>query len=846
MSKVNKRLLIFLFLGLLYMLVASALLHASTTSPPIINSSSNNLSFSKAEQHWLAQNHLVRVRVGDYAPIQFFDKKPTGIAVDYLNIIAEKTGIQIEYLMGVSWGDALKKMQDRNGIDLLLGAVSTKERRNYLAFTDNYLSFPSVIFTQEDSEFISSLKDLSGKVVSVQNKVVVHDLLVKQYPDVRLLPKDTVEEALRSLVTRESDAYVGNLTVGSYYILTNGWNNIKVAAPTGFDPQSLAMAVRSDWPELAQIINKVLTTITPAEHATLRSQWSTPIRYEYGISGLDVLKLVGGVSSLLTVIIAIILWWNKRLSKEVDARTIAEKKLTKSKEKYRGLYENNPLPYQSLNEDGYILDVNPTWLTSLGYQREEVIGKHYTGFLHAESQQIFHQNFPKFKQNGCATGVEFQLVHKDGHFLYISLNGSVGYKDDGSVDRYYCVFHDITESKLAEEEKVKLEMVNRQLHKNQSLNRMAGAIAHNFNNLLATVIGNIEIVIDELPQDTEPVKCLDEAMQGALKAAEVSRQMLTYLGQSSGKHKSLDLSELCLQTLPLLRAASPTGIMIKEYLPNPGPNITANANQIQQVLTNIITNACEAIGNNQGVIDLQVKTVSSSEIPAKNRFPIDWEPQDKTYACIQAVDSGCGIAAEDIANLFDPFFSTKFQGRGLGLTVAWGIVTAQGGTFTVESEVGRGSTFQVFIPMSAYEVPQQSEPKNSPFPTPETGGTVLLVEDDNKVLVMTERILIRNGFKVITAEHGVQALEIFKKQSHKINVVLCDLNMPHMGGWETLAALRLINPSLPFIIVSGHDESHVFTEDHHELPQAFLHKPYQRSELLESLTKAMMGNVAKQ
>ena len=442
MHKSNLTLLIILSLGILRSMFAGPVLSNESPTPSkslspltIVDSNSGKLHFSKAEQDWLAQNHVVHVRVGDYAPIQLFDKKPSGIAVEYLNAIAEKIGIQIEYRREIHWADTLNKIRDHKGVDLLLGAMSTEERRQYLIFTDVYLSFPSVIFTREDSDFVSSLQDLAGKIVAVQNKVVVHNLLVEEYPDLKLLGKDTEKDALLSLVTRESDAYVGNLTVGSFYIQSNGWNNIKVAAPTGFDPQNLSMAVRSDWPELAQIINKSLASFTPDEHMALRSQWSEPIRYEYGISSVDIVKWVVGISSFLIVIIAIILWWNKRLAREIATRAIVEIKLTKSRENYRGLYNNNPLPYQSLNEDGCIVDVNPMWLTFLDYQREEVIGKHYTEFLHPESQQIFQENFPKLKQIGCVNAVQFQLKHKDGHFSDISLNGSVGYKEDGNVDR---------------------------------------------------------------------------------------------------------------------------------------------------------------------------------------------------------------------------------------------------------------------------------------------------------------------------------------------------------------------------------------------------------------------------
>ena len=185
--------------------------------------------------------------------------------------------------------------------------------------------------------------------------------------------------------------------------------------------------------------------------------------------------------------------------------------------------------------------------------------------------------------------------------------------------------------------------------------------------------------------------------------------MLTYLGQTRAQHEPLDLSEVCRRSLPMLRAAMPKDVVLETDLPSPGPVISANANQMQQVLTNLVTNAWEAIGDGRGVIHLTVKTVSPADIPTAHRFPVDWQPQDHAYACLEVADTGSGIADKDIEKLFDPFFSSKFTGRGLGLSVVLGIVRAHGGAVTVESEPGRGSIFRVFLPVSAEEVLRQPD-----------------------------------------------------------------------------------------------------------------------------------------
>ena len=203
-------------------------------------------------------------------------------------------------------------------------------------------------------------------------------------------------------------------------------------------------------------------------------------------------------------------------------------------------------------------------------------------------------------------------------------------------------------------------------------------------------------------------------------------------------------------------------------------------------------------------------------------------------------DAGCGIADEDIEKLFDPFFSSKFTGRGLGLPVVLGIVKAHGGAVTVESEPGRGSIFRVFLPVSNEEVPRQQDKTTQPLPM-EGGGTVLLVEDETMVRNIAATMLKHLGFSVIEAKDGVDAVEVFRQRRDEISCVLCDLTMPRMNGWETLTAMRKLAPDIPMILASGYDEAQVMEGDHPELPQVFLSKPYKHKDLIDAINQAMVG-----
>ena len=390
-------------------------------------------------------------------------------------------------------------------------------------------------------------------------------------------------------------------------------------------------------------------------------------------------------------------------------------------------------------------------------------------------------------------------------------------------------FRDVTEKR-------RLEAQNRALQKSESLGRMAGAIAHHFNNQLAVVIGNLDLLISNPTRKEELAECLSEAMSGARKAAEMSGQMLTYLGLTHGQREPQNLAELCRKQLPEIHAVMPKGVSLKTDLAEPGPVIEANESQVMQVISSLLTNAWEACGKERGHINLSVKTVRN--IPGTNRFPMEWQPKDATYACLEVSDTGSGIAAGDIERVFDPFYSSKFVGRGLGLAVVVGIAREHGGCVVVESEPGRGSVFRVFFPLMEEATPQK------PVAMPPTrkasgGGTVLVVEDEELVAKLVTRVLQRAGYRVIVAKDGLEGVELTQQHEGEICLAVLDLVMPRMDGWETLAVLRKLRPGIPVILCSGYDEVHAMAGDHAEQPQAFLGKPYAIEALMKAVGRAV-------
>jgi PAS domain S-box-containing protein len=379
----------------------------------------------------------------------------------------------------------------------------------------------------------------------------------------------------------------------------------------------------------------------------------------------------------------------------------SRQQLLESEQRYRSLFENNHAVMLLIDPDtAAIKDANFAACAFYGWNREELINKRIDEINTLAPEEIQAE-------------MRLARVEKRNHFFFRHrlANGTIRDVEvfSGPIplkghSLLYTIVHDITDRKRAEAEKAELEAQNRQLQKAESLARMAGAIAHHFNNQLQAVIGYIEIASHGLPRDSGSTELLVQALKAANRAAEVSRLMLVYLGQTPANQEPMRIGEVFRWNLPLLRAGIPETITLSAELSSPDPTIIGNANQIQQILTNLVTNAREAIGDSPGNIHLIVTTVSASEIPTVNCFPINWEKEADRYVCLAVTDSGCGVTETNVEKIFDPFFTSKSIGRGLGLSVILGIVRSHHGAVAVKSEPGKGSAFRVFFPLPPQEV----------------------------------------------------------------------------------------------------------------------------------------------
>jgi signal transduction histidine kinase len=356
----------------------------------------------------------------------------------------------------------------------------------------------------------------------------------------------------------------------------------------------------------------------------------------------------------------------------------------------------HPFPVYVADPDTWeMLYVNKALETAMGTPGSR---RCYEYLQHRSAPCPFCTNCSIFDQNYGKTMV-WDFQNEVTRRWYRCIDRAIVWSD-GRIARCETTI-DITDCIPAERERVKPDARNLQIQKAESLARMAGAMAHHYNNKLQVVIGNLELAMLNLPQNHIAAKHLAESLDAARKTVEMSGQILTYLGQVRGRREQVDLSEICRQCLPVLDGAIQGGnIILHTALASPGPVVSANGELMQKALTNLLINAVESLGEGGGFISMDVRRVSGREIPSARLFPIGWTPGDLEYACLEIRDSGCGIREEAAEKIFDPFFSSKMIGRGMGLPVAMGIVKAYQGAIAMESEPGCGSAFMVFLPVS--------------------------------------------------------------------------------------------------------------------------------------------------
>ncbi|MGE5487939.1 MAG: ATP-binding protein, partial [bacterium] len=383
------------------------------------------------------------------------------------------------------------------------------------------------------------------------------------------------------------------------------------------------------------------------------------------------------------------------------------------------------------------------------------------------------------------------------------------------------VIHDETERRRATE-------VTLQRQKLQSVGLLAGGIAHDFNNLLTGVIGNASLLLEQVPPGA--VGRVRQILSSAERAAHLTKQLLAYSGKGKFVVEEVDVSEAVNAVSGLVQFSIPKGVQLELAVQTRLPCVEVDPNQLQQILMNLVINAGEAIGEGHpGKITV---ATGMSDVDEPFVDATGQEVQPGRYVWIEVRDTGTGIAEEDKTRIFEPFFTTKFTGRGMGLAAVAGIVRAQKGAITVESKLGRGSTFRVYLPATSKHVaPEQ--------PVAAARATVLVVDDEFTVRDVATAVLSGRGYRVLTATDGREALALLARKEESIDAVVLDIVMPVMGAHEFLPVLRAHHPHVKVLLTSGYSESEARRLAGAGPESAFLPKPFTADQIATAVDELL-------
>lgn len=496
----------------------------------------------------------------------------------------------------------------------------------------------------------------------------------------------------------------------------------------------------------------------------------------------------------------------------------------------RDFFENAPDMFVSVCADtGTIRKCNETLVKTTGWRREEIVGSSIYSVYHPDCLKAVKAAFAAFKTTGSVYSNELALMTKSGGKIPVSLRASSIRDGDGKIVYSRSIWRDLTKYNLLKDRVVNVQHA-------ESLATLAGGIAHDFNNLLAAILGNAELAKHRIGDRHPESHYVGNIESAAIRASELTKQMLAYAGKGSFELSVCDLRELIEEIGRLVSSTHSPNIRFVYELGEAAAIVEADLTQVRQFVMNLISNAADSIGSEGGTVTIRtgVRTLSDTSV---SEMTIGRSQDSGDYVFVEVQDDGCGMSDETIQRMFEPFFSTKVGNhRGLGLAATLGVVSRHGGMIRVKSRLGEGTLIQVYLP----EARAQKKLSKPPSTGNQLGyGLVLAVDDDALVRDVVQRGLEAAGFKVITCSDGAEALETFRERETEIDIVLLDLTMPGMDGHETLRELRRRDTSIPVVIMSGHSEKNVFDE-FSDGSLGFLQKPFR----LDDLSKAVMERIA--
>jgi len=779
-----------------------------------------------------------RVLVGinrDYPPYEYLDASghPAGYDVDLLRALAEVEGLDLEFRAD-TWDGTLQAFR-AGRLDMLAGMLHSQAREAFADFSTPHLVVHYSIFVRRGDPRVRGEADLAGLHTLVERGSQMDDHLRAAGLGPFLVPVDSEPEALRRLAAGQGDAAVAPQLEGLVLAKQDHLGIQSVGGPV-FTRQ-LCFATRKGDAELLFRLNTGLAILNQTgRYAELYQGWFGHLEPDPR-EGRALARRALAILGLVAAALILVALWNRSLRRQVaqaTARLHQANREIRDREAFLDTVVEN-LPVAVFGKDprrNYAFTLwNARSEQIFGLAKAEVMGRTDQDFFPRAQAEAFQSKDEEVIRAGRILEIPEERVLSRSRGEIVLHTRKVPLFDETGVPILILgISEDITDQRTMEE-------ALRQAQKLESLGVLAGGIAHDFNNLLTAILGNLGLAGLHAPEGHPALPFLRNAEATALRAAELTRQMLAYSGKGVFEVRPVDLNQAAGEMASLLKVSISKKVALRFRFAEGLPAIEADAAQLQQVVMNLVTNASEAIGEDEGEILLATGMAEVDAAQAAALHPGSPIPPGR-YVFLEVEDSGTGMAPEVLSRIFDPFFTTKFTGRGLGLSAMLGILRAHHAGIGIRSEPGRGTGFRLFFPASSAGAAKAERPTSPAIPLRER-GTILLADDEPEVRASTAAMLRGAGFEVLEAADGQEAREICQRHGERIRAVLMDLTMPRMDGRSAARVILAADPRVRIILTSGFPVDSDVPAPMDAQLAGFLRKPYQLKDLLAALQRAL-------